>query len=143
MLVTISKVFRWEMGHRLPFHDGLCANLHGHSYQARVMLTGEPDARGMVMDYYHLKRIIQPIIDSLDHSFMVDSTDSLMKQFFDTNPMKTVVVDFPSTAENIAAYILSAAVEALSGYASIKEITIRVYETENTFAEVRQVIRKS
>ncbi|MFI5263969.1 MAG: 6-carboxytetrahydropterin synthase, partial [Candidatus Kapaibacterium sp.] len=30
MLTRISKSFRWEMAHRLPFHEGGCRHIHGH-----------------------------------------------------------------------------------------------------------------
>ena len=37
--MKIAKEFRWEMGHRLPLHDGACRNLHGHTYKAVVTLS--------------------------------------------------------------------------------------------------------
>ena len=30
--MKIAKEFRWEMGHRLPEHFGLCKNIHGHCH---------------------------------------------------------------------------------------------------------------
>ena len=52
--MRISKEFRWEMGHRLQLHKGLCKNLHGHSYKMEVELTGDVLENGMVLDYYDL-----------------------------------------------------------------------------------------
>ena len=52
------------MAHSLPGHDGLCKNIHGHSYELLVTLIGEPipDPRspkyGMVIDFKDLKTII-------------------------------------------------------------------------------------
>ena len=40
--MKIAKEFRWEMGHRLPEHFGLCKNIHGHSYKMVVEFEGEP-----------------------------------------------------------------------------------------------------
>lgn len=136
MLTTISKEFKWEMGHRLPTHAGLCKNLHGHSYEAHVILTGEPDASGMVMDYFDLKTMVQPLIDQLDHCFLLDSSDTLMQQFFTDHPMKVVRVDFPTTAENISRYILEHVIRALPAQHTITHVKVRVYETEKTYAEV-------
>ena len=47
MRTTISKQFRWEMGHRLPFHEGLCKNIHGRecSDNCREHRTHVADAR--------------------------------------------------------------------------------------------------
>ena len=138
MLTTIAKQFRWEMGHRLPFHEGLCKNIHGHSYEAQIVVTGETDEHGMVMDYFDMKTMVQPLIDKLDHCFLLDSSDTLMKEFFATNPMKVVEIDVPTTAENIAAYLLDHVVDQLPTGHSITHIKVRVYETEKTYAEVER-----
>ncbi|MBI2794839.1 MAG: 6-carboxytetrahydropterin synthase [Ignavibacteria bacterium] len=124
------------MGHRLPNHSGLCRNIHGHSYEAHVMLTGEPDARGMVMDYFDLSSLVRPIIDELDHCFLVDAHDSVMKDFLRAHSMKVVEINVDTTAENIAVYLLRRIVDVLSVPNTLTNISIRVYETEKTFAEV-------
>lgn len=142
MLTTISKQFRWEMGHRLPFHNGLCKNIHGHSYQARVAITGSTNEQGMVLDYFDMKTIIQPIIDELDHSFLCDSSDTQMINFFTNNPMKVVYIDAPTTAENIALYLLNRIQEQLLSYSNITGVRVTVFETENTFAEVHNIAVK-
>ncbi|MCU0329546.1 MAG: 6-pyruvoyl tetrahydropterin synthase family protein [Candidatus Kapabacteria bacterium] len=141
MQTIIAKEFRWEMGHRLPDHAGLCRNIHGHSYVADVRLCGEPDASGMVMDYFDVKTMVQPLIDELDHCFLCDRSDSVMMDFFATNAMKVVTIDVPSTAENIAAMLLRRIVERLPHGHSIDSVTVRVFETEKTFAEVSATIR--
>ena len=140
MQTSISKQFRWEMGHRLPFHHGLCRNIHGHSYEAHVILTGEPDAHGMVMDYFDMKTLVEPLIDEWDHCFLCDASDTLMRSFFDeaSPPMKVVYVDGPTTAENIARLLLSRIVGALPAGHTIDAVRVRVYETEKTYAEVEQ-----
>lgn len=132
--MKIAKEYSWEMGHRLPFHEGKCKNLHGHSYKCMVELNGEPDKNGMVLDYYDMKTIIQPIIDELDHSFMVYSEDKEVIEFLDKINSRKVVVDFQSTAENICLFLLKKIKEAnLPG--NIKSIKVKVLETENTYAE--------
>lgn len=140
MLTSISKQFRWEMGHRLPFHDGLCKNIHGHSYEAHVILTGEPDAHGMVMDYFDVKTLVQPLIDAWDHCFLCDASDDVMKGFFAEHPMKVVYVDGPTTAENIARLLLTKVINSLSAPHSVQHVRVRIYETEKTYAEVEQSI---
>jgi 6-pyruvoyltetrahydropterin/6-carboxytetrahydropterin synthase len=137
----IAKDFRWEMAHRLPFHAGLCRNLHGHSYKARVEITGIADDYGMVLDYYDMKRIINPIIERLDHSFLCDTHDIVMVEFFRAHPMKVNYIDVPSTAENIAWYILREVRPLLVEYAHLRTVRVRVHETDNTFAEVEQILR--
>lgn len=140
MTTTIAKDFYWEMGHRLPFHDGGCQNIHGHSYQMRVELEGECDSRGMVMDYFDMKAIIQPLVDTLDHSFLCDESDSVMCDFFAANPMNVCYVPFPTTAENIARYILGEIKPKFAAYPSLGRIAVRVHETQRTYAEVSSVL---
>lgn len=136
---TIGKEFHWEMGHRLPFHDGGCRNVHGHSYQMRVELSGLADENGMVVDYFDMKSIIQPIVDQLDHSFLCDTHDEPMVEFFKTNPMKVNYVDFPSTAENLAKFVLDSIAPLFKEYKNLRSLTVRLQETERTFAEVSSV----
>ena len=132
--MKIAKEFHWEMGHRLPFHKGKCKNLHGHSYKCMVELTGEPDSNGMVVDYFDLKKIIGPIIEKLDHSFMVSKNDLEVIETLDKLNSQKVVVDFESTAENICLYLLDE-IKSSNLPKNIHSIKIRVFETENTYAE--------
>lgn len=137
MNVRIGKVFRWEMGHRLPYHSGGCENLHGHSYQLWVEVVGTIDPNGMVLDYYEIKKIVQPIIDHLDHSFLCTRSDTVLVEFFQNHPeFKVVYVDFYTTAENIARYFLELLYPRFVRYPNLQELRIRVSETEKTFAEV-------
>lgn len=140
MRTTISKQFRWEMGHRLPFHDGLCKNIHGHSYEAHVILSGEPDDHGMVMDYFDMKLLIQKKIDELDHAFLCDTSDTVVRSFLEENTMKTVLVEFPTTAENIARMLLEHVISQLPIGHRVDAVRVRVFETEKTFAEVESVV---
>ena len=63
--IRISKEFRFETGHALFGYDGLCKNVHGHSYKLTVTLIGKPiiDSNnvkfGMIMDFSDLKKIIK------------------------------------------------------------------------------------
>ncbi|MDF1612732.1 6-pyruvoyl trahydropterin synthase family protein [Stygiobacter electus] len=132
--MKIAKEYRWEMGHRLPFHEGKCKNLHGHSYKCMVEINGEPDKNGMVLDYYDMKKIIKPIIEELDHSFMVWSGDKEVIEFLDKINSKKVIVDFQSTAENICLYLLER-IKKTDLPKNINTLKVKVFETENTYAE--------
>jgi 6-pyruvoyltetrahydropterin/6-carboxytetrahydropterin synthase len=132
----IAKDFNWEMGHRLPFHAGGCQNIHGHSYKMRVEIRGIIDSStGMVMDYFDIKALVQPIVDQLDHSFLCDSSDKLLLDFFAQHPMKVNIINMYSTAENIAYYILQQLIPGFSPFTSVQKLTVRLCETENTYAE--------
>ena len=133
--MKIAKQFTWEMGHRLPFHDAGCANIHGHSYTMWVELEGSLDSNGMLMDYGIMKQHIQPIVKELDHSFICDENDDVMAPFLKTTPFKTVYVPFTTTAEHLAEYLLERIWDALESYGHISAITVRLQETLNSSAE--------
>ena len=132
--MKIAKEFRWEMGHRLPEHFGLCKNIHGHSYKMIVEFEGELDKNQMVIDYYDVEKIINPVIEKLDHSFMVNKEDKIVLEFLEKMNSKKVVVGFNSTAENICSYLLSE-IRKCSLPANISYVKIRVYETQFDYAE--------
>ncbi len=140
MTTRIAKEFHWEMAHRLPYHTGGCQNVHGHSYRLWVEVEGEPDAQGMVMDYLDLKTVVEPLVKQLDHSFLCDRSDEMMMRFFHDNTLKVNYVDFPTTAENLAAYLLKEITLRLreSQNVLVKRLRVRVQETERTYAEVSQ-----
>ena len=133
--IRIAKEFHWEMGHRLPFHSGGCQNIHGHSYRMRVELEGSLDENGMVIDYFDLKEIVEPIVARIDHSFLCDDRDEQMLAFFAINPLKHVVVPFRTTAENITSWMISQIAERLTAYPNLTRLSIRLMETERVHAE--------
>lgn len=132
--MKIAKEFSWEMGHRLTFHKGKCKNLHGHTYKCMVELNGIQDYNGMVLDYYELKKIVDPILEELDHSFMVYKNDIELLNALEKMNSRKVVVDFETTAENICLYLLEK-IKSSALPSNIKSIKVRVLETENSYAE--------
>jgi len=132
--MKIAKEFRWEMGHRLPEHFGLCRNIHGHSYKMLVEFEGELNKDEMIIDYYDVEKIINPIIEKLDHAFMVNRNDNFVLEFLDKMNSKKVVVDFQPTAENICTYILNE-IKKANLPPNVNEIKVRVFETTDDYAE--------
>ncbi|MGE5798633.1 MAG: 6-pyruvoyl trahydropterin synthase family protein [Ignavibacteria bacterium] len=132
--MKIAKEFRWEMGHRLPEHFGKCKNIHGHSYKMIVELSGEVNAEGMVLDFYDLKKIVNPIVEKLDHSFLVYSGDEEIIGLLEKIDSKKVVVGFQSTVENITRYFLGE-ISKNKFPSNISSLKVKVFETENVYAE--------
>ena len=132
--MKIAKEFHWEMGHRLPEHFGLCKNIHGHSYKMIVEFEGELDEQGMVIDFYDVEKIINPIIEKLDHAFMVKDNDEITLEFLEKLDSKKVVVDFFATVENICNYISDKIIKN-NLPKNINFINVRVYETAEDYAE--------
>jgi len=113
MRTSVSRVFTFEAAHQLPWHEGKCRNLHGHSYRLEVTVVGPIGANGIVIDFADIKRIVQrDVIERFDHRFLNDLID---------NP----------TAELVAAEIWKS-VEA----ADLAVSRIRLWETADSFVEI-------
>jgi 6-pyruvoyltetrahydropterin/6-carboxytetrahydropterin synthase len=132
--MRIAKEFNWEMGHRLPEHFGKCKNIHGHSYKMLVEIEGDVLESGMVMDYYHLREAIDPLIEKMDHAFLVYKDDFKVIKFLEETNSKRVVVDFHSTVENITRYFLNE-IQKIKLPDNIHKIKVRVCETPDDYAE--------
>ncbi|MBE0638353.1 MAG: 6-carboxytetrahydropterin synthase [Bacteroidales bacterium] len=107
--IRITKAYKFDMAHALPGHDGLCKNIHGHSYELLVTLIGEPISEpespknGMVIDFKDLKRIIKDlIVDELDHSLILrkDTPSNLLKEM-QAHYSRIILVDYQPTSENM------------------------------------------
>ena len=71
--MLLCKDFTFDAAHNLVDYHGKCERLHGHTYRLRVVLEGEPDAEGMIMDFIELKAIVKErILSQLDHSYIND-----------------------------------------------------------------------
>ncbi len=71
--MELSKEFRFESAHRLPYvpEGHKCGRLHGHSYRITIHVDGDVDAAaGWVVDYADIKTAMKPLIDQLDHNFL-------------------------------------------------------------------------
>lgn len=135
MVVTVAKEFRWEMGHRLPYHE-TCQNVHGHSYRMVLEAEGEPDGSGMVVDFGVIADIVKPLVSELDHSFMVDPSDHLMHDLLSRSGLKKTEVPFYSTAENIAGWILGRVAPVLFESSNVSTIRVKLFETVSSCATV-------
>ncbi len=129
------------MAHALWGYDGLCKNIHGHSYILKVTVSGKPiddpaDIKlGMVIDFGDLKRVVNKnIVDIFDHSLVL-STKAPVEKFSDIPEMfdRKMWFDFQPTAENLIIYFAEILKRELP--ADIHLHSIRLYETANSYAE--------
>ena len=76
-MYRLSKSFWFEAGHRLAKgYEGKCKNMHGHSWKLTVTVEGAKlNQYGMLIDFADLKKIVNPIVDRYDHSFLVYDKD--------------------------------------------------------------------
>lgn len=73
--MTIYKIFRFDAAHYLPNvpTGHKCGGMHGHTYVIKVHISGDVQSyTGWVMDFAHIKNIIKPLIDLVDHKILND-----------------------------------------------------------------------
>jgi 6-pyruvoyltetrahydropterin/6-carboxytetrahydropterin synthase len=143
MPITVSKSFRFEAAHRLPWYDGPCKDLHGHSYEMRVELTGEPDSNGMVVDFKEIKRVVGPLVDDWDHALLVSAEDQELIDAAESLGSRYVLLPFDSTAENLTAYVaefLLSDGRAFLRDNRISEVTVAIRETATCEARITRKV---
>jgi 6-pyruvoyltetrahydropterin/6-carboxytetrahydropterin synthase len=116
-MLIITKRFEFCYGHRLPSHDGKCANQHGHNGILEIEIYGVPEKEGpkagMIMDFGDLKKIVnEQVIEKLDHQYLND------------------LISFIPTAENLVTWIKNILFPFLPGLRRI-----RLYETSTSYCE--------
>jgi 6-pyruvoyltetrahydropterin/6-carboxytetrahydropterin synthase len=73
--MKIYKEFTFDSAHYLPnVEDGHpCKRMHGHTYKLRIWIKGKVDEeKGWLVDFGDIKKIIKPLVDSLDHRCLND-----------------------------------------------------------------------
>lgn len=139
-MITCTREFGIDAGHRLQKHESKCKNLHGHRYRFVVTVThkNDPDqldAIGRVIDFSALKEIIGSWLDSMwDHGFIIERGDPIEKALLE-DKTKFYVVEFPPTAENLAAYLWAQCALLLPAY--LKPVEVTCFETPNCSATFR------
>ncbi len=138
-MIRITKEFKFEMAHALHGYDGLCKNIHGHSYKLWVTIKGKTlkekghKKDGMVLDFDLLKSIVKPeIIDKYDHSLVLNGETSHaeidLKAF-----EKVFLLPYQPTSENLVAdFALKIKSKLPKG---IKLYKVVLSETATSFAE--------
>ncbi len=140
-MITLTKIFTFEMAHALLQHDGACANIHGHSYRLEVTVTGKPlnkpqdPKNGMIIDFSDLKKIVNnAVISRFDHALVLNaaSNEGLLKTLQQQFP-NIVTVNFQPTSENLLLDFVEKINALLPETVLLKRL--RLYETATSYAE--------
>ena len=136
-MTTVTKTVRFDAAHILTNHQGLCKNLHGHTYRVDVSVAQADGAGGdMVIDFKDLKRLAsETVCDRFDHAFIYSTASEGEREIaavVERHGMRTVALPFRSTAENLAKLFFGELREKVPGLVSVK-----VWETAESCAEYR------
>lgn len=139
--IRITKQFTFEMAHSLTDYDGLCKNIHGHSYHLDVTVIGEPirdttsPKLGMIIDFGDLKNIVhKEIIGQLDHALLLNEKSdreliSILKKHYE----KIVLLPYQPTTENLLEDMALRIRKKLP--VEVQLFSLRLRETDRSFAE--------
>jgi 6-pyruvoyltetrahydropterin/6-carboxytetrahydropterin synthase len=139
--IRISKEFTFDMAHALLGYDGLCRNIHGHSYTLVVTIKGTPNPdhsspkNGMLIDFKDLKNIVKEnIINKLDHALVLnEETPKELMDMLLKNYDKIVITPYQPTTENMIADIAGKIKDLLPS--NIELFSLRLRETPSSYAE--------
>ncbi len=140
-IIRVTKEFSFEMAHALRNYDGLCRNIHGHSYRLFVTVKGEPivDANnskcGMVIDFGELKKIVkEEVVDPFDHAVVLNQAQEGLSELgvpvlFERNHY----VPYQPTCENMIADFATRIKKRLPK--EVELFSLKLHETATSFAE--------
>lgn len=164
-MISITRRFEFDYGHRVLGHEGKCANLHGHRGVAEVTVVpikADPqslglDSLGRVIDFACLKQVVGEWIDKhWDHNMIVHSDDPLILTTVFPNTVLShtkdvrcgailggkapyVLVDMNPTAENLAMYLHTKVDELLKSH-HLRCVNVRFRETPNCWSDSRDLL---
>ena len=144
---------RFSSAHIIPEYEK-CGRLHGHCYAIHIKIVGEPDKKGIIVDFTQVKKILKEIAEELDHKVLIPEKNILAKIEKHKNFVKIVVLNkeyiFPledcvflpmvsTSAENLAGYILDEVIKKLDLPDQIDSIGIGVDEG---FGQGARILKK-
>ena len=134
-MTTVTKTVKFDAAHVLTDHQGLCRNLHGHTYRVDVSVAQAGDG-DMVIDFKELKGVLaEVILDRFDHSFVYNTCsvgESEIAAVVEKHGMRTVAIPFRSTVENLAKMFYNELKAKVPGLSAVK-----VWETADNVAEFK------
>jgi len=137
--IRITKEFKFEMAHALFGYDGLCKNIHGHSYRLWVTIIGKVleeenhVKNGMVLDFSLLKKIVKPeIVDKYDHSLVLNANSPHANIDFSAFE-KVFLLPYQPTSENLVYDFVKVIKEKLPKNVDLYKVILS--ETANSYAE--------
>ena len=127
------------MAHALFGYDGLCKNIHGHSYRLWVTIIGKVldeenhVKNGMVLDFSLLKKIVKPeIVDKYDHSLVLNANSPHANIDFSAFE-KVFLLPYQPTSENLVYDFVQVIKEKLPKNVDLHKVILS--ETANSYAE--------
>lgn len=127
-MYEISVTEHFSAAHSLRGYIGKCANIHGHTWQVDVIVSGNSlNSIGMLADFSDLKQMIKEKIQIFDHHYINEIAG--FTEADNVNP----------TAENIAYFLYQNLKKNLiSKYNNVTIKEVKVWESDRAYAVYKE-----
>lgn len=140
-MISLTKIFDFELAHAIHGYPGSCSLIHGHSYELQVTVSDrlphqEPiPGLGLIVDFKTIKALVKEhIIKPLDHGLLLSAAYTEAHPEFKSLP-NLVVWDIEPTAENMLIVFRKMLERELPK--GIYLTALKLFETKQSFAEWR------
>jgi 6-pyruvoyltetrahydropterin/6-carboxytetrahydropterin synthase len=147
---------RFSSAHIIPEYEK-CGRLHGHTYAVHLKISGEPDKKGIIIDFSVLKNLLKKISCNLDHKILIPEKSKAIKIVKDKKSVKINSIGneyiFPikdciflpigsTSAENLANFILNKILKTIKLPDNVDGIEIGVDEGYGQGARISKIFEK-
>jgi 6-pyruvoyltetrahydropterin/6-carboxytetrahydropterin synthase len=140
-MVTVTKIFSFDVAHALDNYPGKCRHIHGHTYWLHVTVKGnlrdEPGHPydGMIVDFTDLKRWVnEQIVSLFDHALVIRKNSLFdTPAIFNGTDHRVILSDYQPTCENMLVDMAGRLTRTCPDGIIIK--SLRLYETPTSYAE--------
>lgn len=138
--LSVTKLFTFDLAHALFNHDGPCKNIHGHTYELTITISGPvlhkpgDPKDGMVMDFTELKEIVREhILSKYDHSLVLNRHSEEARTLPTTYAGNLILMDLQPTCENLLLEFVKVLKRVLPPRVILSAVRLR--ETPTSWAE--------
>jgi 6-pyruvoyltetrahydropterin/6-carboxytetrahydropterin synthase len=139
-MLKVTKIFRFETAHAIHGYEGLCKNIHGHSYilHVTVGITKQEQeylpGTGFIIDFKDLKKIInEAVVKPFDHALIL--SQEFLKLHPEMMKMENLHIwEMEPSVENILIYIKNKIQDKFPD--NVQLCKLKLYETSDSYAEM-------
>lgn len=138
-MITLTKKFEFEAAHRISNYEGLCREIHGHTYKLEVTISGPIDPEtDMILDFKTFKSLVKTsVIEQFDHALLLKDNKENRKLFEHYSGKITWMKTEP-TAERMLQGMADTLQRLIPPPAQLDSLLL--YETSNSFASWKNII---
>ena len=104
--MKIRKKYHFYAAHRNPDAGEKCGRIHGHVYRIFCEFTFTEMKNGLTMLFSDIDDIVEPIIKSYDHYFLVHDKDPMV-EVLELQNEPFIKLPFETSAENMSIWIFN------------------------------------